>query len=163
MATEEEKAGDFTAKISSLWKEQKIRELLYLKALKKDGMGPLRRMLSQGHFSAVLFQREIGWIYDYFKCFLTDQDLGANETDSENSLVLNDFDSLNGQEQVAGFLKRKEEAVLNSYRSVYNRLEFDTETGRVLKEHLDRITEFCEILSKQEDRSGRVWKMKVSA
>ena len=163
MGTEDEKVGDFTLKISSLWRQQKIRELLYLKALKKDGMGPLRRMLSQGHFSAVLFQREIGWIYDYFKCFLTDKDLGVNETDSENSLILKDLDKLDGQEQVAGYLKREEEAVLNSYKSVYNRLEFDTETGRVLKEHLDRITEFYEILSKQENGSKISRKLTVTA
>ncbi|GLU54609.1 hypothetical protein Dfri01_40700 [Dyadobacter frigoris] len=145
---EDSKLHEFVLKISSLWSEQKIREVLYLEALKKDSMGPLRRMLTQGHFSALLFQKEIHWIYDYFKCFLTDKDLVNNEEVNLNTIsVLHD---LEGKEEVAGYLKKTEGKVLQSYRSLYKYLDRDLETRRVVDEHLDRISEFYEILSKQE-------------
>ena len=64
---EERTKNEFVPMIRALWIEQKNRELLYLEALKKDNMGSCRRILSQGHVSALLFQKEIKWIYDYFK------------------------------------------------------------------------------------------------
>ncbi len=148
MVMEDSKLSEFVLKISALWNDQKRREVLYLEALKKDSMGPLRKMLTQGHFSALLFQKEIHWIYDYFKCFLTDKDL-VNSAES-NSDTIADLHALEEKEQVAGYLKRTEGRILQSYRSLYKYLERDPETRRVVDEHLERISEFYEILSRQE-------------
>ena len=100
MENVELKGGEFVLKISALWHEQKRREFIYLLALKKEKMGPLRKMLSHGHFSALLFQREIQSLYDYFKCFLNDKDL-------DDSLVMEELAEtslhrLEEKEHVAG-------------------------------------------------------------
>ncbi|MCF2444869.1 hypothetical protein L0657_12955 [Dyadobacter sp. CY345] len=145
---EDSKLNEFVLRISALWNEQKRREVLYLEALKKDSMGPLRKMLTQGHFSALLCQKEILWMYDYFKCFLTDKDLiNSPEVKSDNLAVLHNLEE---KEEVAGVLKNAEEKILQSYRSLYKFMELDSETKRVIDEHLERISEFYEILSKME-------------
>jgi len=148
MVMEDSKLNEFVLKISALWSEQKRREVLYLEALKKDSMGPLRKMLTQGHFSALLFQKEIHWIYDYFKCFLTDKDLiNSAEVNSDSIMALHNLEE---KEEVAGVLKKTEGKILQSYRSLYKYIEREPETKRVVDEHLERISEFYEILSKQE-------------
>ncbi|WP_149239785.1 hypothetical protein [Dyadobacter sp. 32] len=140
--------GELVLKISSLWHEQKRREILYLLALQKDKMGSLRKMLTQGHFSAILFQKEIKTVYDYFKCLLNDKEL-------DDRLVINELreNSLRGmeeKEQVMGYLSKMESGMLNSYRSLHTYLDRDSETRRMIDAHLIRITEFYEILSSQE-------------
>lgn len=145
---EDSKLNEFVLRISALWNEQKRREVLYLEALKKDSMGPLRKMLTQGHFSALLFQKEILWMYDYFKCFLNDKELiNSVQVNSDNVAVLRNLEE---KEEVAGVLKNTEEKILQSYRSLYKFIELDSETKRVIDEHLERISEFYEILSKLE-------------
>lgn len=145
---EDSKLNEFVLRISALWNEQKRREVLYLEALKKDSMGPLRKMLTQGHFSALLFQKEILWMYDYFKCFLNDKELiNSVQVNLDNVAVLRNLEE---KEEVAGVLKNTEEKILQSYRSLYKFIELDSETKRVIDEHLERISEFYEILSKLE-------------
>jgi hypothetical protein len=145
---ENTKTGEFVLKISALWNDQKRREGLYLEALKKDSMSSLRRMLTQGHFSALLFQKEIRWIYDYFKCLLTDKELeDLNQKGLTGYELMRDMED---KEQIAGFLKKSEGTILQSYKSLIGNLESDSETRKVLDDHLDRISEFYEILSKQE-------------
>ena len=148
MARENVKMEEFVRKVSALWREQKKRESLYLEALKKDELGPLRRMLSQGHFSAVLFQKEIREIYDYFKCFLTDKDLvELNAPDSENLVMMQQMKENN---QVVGLLKKNEGVIIHSYKSLFKYLERESEARKILDNHLDRISEFYEILSRLE-------------
>lgn len=148
MVMEDSKLSEFVLKISALWNDQKRREVLYLEALKKDSMGSLRKILSHGHFSALLFQKEIRSMYDYFKCFLTDKDLeNSSETNADTVAYLHELEE---KEQVAGYLKRTEGEILQSYRSLYKYLERDSETRRVVDEHLERISEFYDILSRQE-------------
>jgi hypothetical protein len=146
---------EFVLSISSLWYEQKIREVLYLEALKKDSMGSLRRMLTQGHFSALLFQKEIHWIYDYFKCFLTDKKIDI--------ITVSELYDLEEKEEVAGYLKKTEGKILQSYKSISKFLDIDLEIRSVLNEHLDRISEFYEILSKQEKEKIKELKHSLAA
>jgi hypothetical protein len=145
---EDSKLHEFVLKISALWNEQKIREVLYLEALKKDSMGPLRKMLTQGHFSALIFQKEIHGIYDYFKCFLTDKDLVSNSEVNLNTMA--GLYNLEEKEDIADFLKKTEGRILQSYKSLYKYLDRDLEIKRVVDQHLDRISEFYEILSRYE-------------
>ncbi|WAC09392.1 hypothetical protein [Dyadobacter pollutisoli] len=146
---EEERGSEIVQMIGALWNEQKNRELLYLEALKKDSMSPFRRLLSQGHVSAVLFQKEIRSIYDYFKCFLTDRELGeVNQISSK--LSLHNLQNLNEKEEVAGCLKKIEAATLQLYQTLRIYLEKDSETLGILDEHLVRISEFYESLCKLE-------------
>ncbi len=148
MEREELREAEFVQQISALWREQKRREFLYLLALKKDKMGPLRKMLSQGHFSALLFQREIRAVYDYFKCFMTDKELDNSVSASEISE--SSLHNMEEKEQVAGYLKKMESKILTSYKSLHKYVERDSETKRIIDEHLRRISEFYEVLSKQE-------------
>lgn len=140
--------GEFVLKISALWHEQKRREILYLLALKKDKMGSLRKMLTQGHFSAILFQREIRSLYDYFKCFLNDKDL--DDTLAIDELKESSLRAMEEKEQVVGYLSKMEGKMLNSYRSFHKYVDRDSDTRRMLDDHLTRISEFYEILSTQE-------------
>lgn len=146
---EDAKANEFVLMIRALWNEQKNRELLYLEALKKDSMGSFRRVLSQGHVSALLFQKEIRWIYDYFKCFLNDRELGdASGMVSKN--VLSTIETAHEKEAVAECLKKTESATLQLYKSLRTYLEKDSEARNMLEEHFVRISEFYEALSKLE-------------
>ncbi len=147
MERAELKEAEFVQKISALWQEQKRREFLYLLALKKDKMGALRKMLSQGHFSALLFQREIRSVYDYFKCFMTDNDL---ENTFSADMAESSLHNMEDKDQVVGYLKRMESKILNSYKSLHSYVERDTETKRIIDEHLRRISEFYDVLSTHE-------------
>jgi hypothetical protein len=145
---ENARESEFIPMIRALWNEQKNRELLYLEALKKDSMGTFRRTLSQGHVSAVLFQKEIGCIYDYFKCFLEDKELGDNQISSKASLQI--LENLHEKEQIAGCLRKIEEGTLQLYKSLRTYMERESEIKKVLDEHLVRISEFYEALCKLE-------------
>ncbi|NIJ53112.1 hypothetical protein [Dyadobacter arcticus] len=142
------KENEFIPMIRALWIEQRNRELLYLEALKKDGMGSFRRVLSQGHVSALLFQKEVKWIYDYFKCFLEDKELVDNQISS--LATLQNLESLNNKEEIAGCLKCLEASTLKLYKTLRLYVEKDSEIRRVLDEHLNRISEFYEALCKLE-------------
>ena len=129
--------------------EQKTRELLYLEALKKDSMGPCRRILSQGHVSALLFQKEIRWIYDYFKCFLTDKELGdTNHIASRAAMQM--LEDVEEKEQIATCLKKIEAATLQLYKMLRTYVDKDSEARIMLDEHLVRISEFYDALCKLE-------------
>ena len=148
---EKTKVKEFVLKISGLWNEQKKREVIYLEALKKDNMSSLRKLLVQGHFNALLCQKEILSIYDYFKCLLTDKELGKlNKADLDYIGLQKDIQNVNEKEQIVGILKKSEGAILHSYKSLTKHLDDDSEARRILNNHLDRISEFYEILSKQE-------------
>jgi hypothetical protein len=146
---EDSKKNEFVSMIRALWNEQKNREVLYMEALKKDCMGPSRRVLSQGHVSALLFQKEIKWIYDYFKCFLTDKDLGdTNHILSRQALKM--LENVDDKQEIASCLKRIESATLQLYKSIRTYVEKDSEARLMLDEHLVRISEFYETLCKME-------------
>jgi c-di-AMP phosphodiesterase-like protein len=146
---EESSKNDFVQMIRALWNEQKNREILYMEALKKDSMGSCRRILSQGHVSALLFQKEIKWIYDYFKCFLTDKDLGdTNHITSHKALKM--LEDIEEKEQIATCLKRIEAGTLQLYKTLRTLVDKDSEARLMLDEHLVRISEFYEALSKME-------------
>ncbi|TLU99407.1 hypothetical protein [Dyadobacter luticola] len=140
--------NDFIPMIRALWNEQKNRELLYLEALKKDSMGSFRRILSQGHVSAVLFQKEIRWIYDYFKCFLEDKELADNQISSMASLQM--LENLTEKEDIASCLKKLEAATLQLYKALCTYMDREYEIKRMLDEHLIRISEFYDALCKME-------------
>jgi hypothetical protein len=146
---EDVRGNEIVQMIGALWNEQKNRELLYLEALRKDSMGPFRRLLSQGHVSAVLFQKEIRSIYDYFKCFLTDRELGETNQIA-NRASLQSLRNASEKEDVAGCLRKIEAATLQIYQNLRVYLEKDSETRMVLDEHLSRISEFYESLCKLE-------------
>lgn len=146
---EDSRKSDFVQAIRALWMEQKTRELLYLEALKKDSMGPCRRILSQGHVSALLFQKEIRWIYDYFKCFLTDKELGdTNHIASRAAMQM--LEDVEEKEQIATCLKKIEAATLQLYKMLRTYVDKDSEARLMLDEHLVRISEFYEALCKLE-------------
>jgi len=144
---EDVKVNDFVLMVRTLWGEQKKRELLYLEALKKDSMGPFRKVLSQGHLSAVLFQRELHSIYDYFKCFLTDKELGVADMNMRPASLLKD---LNDTEEVAGLFKKIEAGILQLYKTLRAHVDRESEARQVLDEHLLRISEFYDTFSKLE-------------
>ncbi|GGH43741.1 hypothetical protein ACN9ML_14795 [Dyadobacter endophyticus] len=159
---EESKGNEFILMIRALWNEQKKREVLYLEALKKDGMGPFRRVLSQGHVSAVLFQKEIRAVYDYFKCFLNDKELAdQNQIASHASLQL--LENANGKEEVASCLKKIEAATLQLYKSLRHYLDREPEAQRLMDEHLTRTSEFYEMLCKLESGTHRSYGLTAAA
>nr|WP_295921336.1 hypothetical protein [uncultured Dyadobacter sp.] len=154
--------NEFIQLIRSLWNEQKTREILYLEALKKDGMGPFRRLLSQGHVSAVLFQKEIRAIYDYFKCFLNDHELAEyNHISAHASLLL--LENAREKEEVASCLKKIEAAVIQLYKGVRSYLEREPEARRLVDEHLSRTSEFYDMLCKLEAGGRRSFGLTAAA
>ncbi|MCE7060959.1 hypothetical protein [Dyadobacter sp. CY343] len=148
------RTNNFVPIIRALWVEQKNRELLYLEALKKDSMGSFRRLLSQGHVSAVLFQKEIRSIYDYFKCFLTDKELSeTNQIASLASLQL--LENAKAPSEVAACLRKLEGTTLQHYKALRTYMDRELEACRILDEHLNRIAEFYEVLGKLEGNSRK--------
>ncbi|HEV7380326.1 MAG TPA: hypothetical protein VGN64_11060 [Dyadobacter sp.] len=144
---EHEAAREFVNKVATLWKAQHSRAFLYKEALQKDNIGPLRQTLSQGYFSALLFQKEIQGIYDYVKCLFTDEDLGNQNAET---VVSNQLENVEEGSQIVKHLMYAESAVLLSYKSMENHLEYVTEVRHILTDHLERISEFYKILSKYQ-------------
>ncbi|GAB2778692.1 hypothetical protein GCM10027275_22670 [Rhabdobacter roseus] len=138
---------EFVRSTAVLWNEHKKREALYIEAMKKDGLGTLRRVCNQGHFSALLFQKEIQWIYDYFKCNLTDCDL------RDGFGLLNENKGMLGQVEdktvVANVLKDTEFATLRKYQKMLKTVDADSEAARILREHMERIVDLYERLTKE--------------
>ena len=156
------KGKELILMIKALWNEQKNRELLYLEALRKDVNGSFRRVLSQGHVSAVLFQREICWIYDYFKCFLNDKELSEANADLSRTATKM-LENVEQQEDIARYIKRNEAATLQLYNSLRGYMDKDSEARKVLDEHLERISEFYETLRKLEIGSRKIITYTVAA
>lgn len=155
------RANEFIPMIRALWNEQRNRELLYLEALKKDSMGSFRRVLSQGHVSAILFQKEIRWIYDYFKCFLDDKELADNQISTMASLQM--LEAINEKEEIAGCLRAIEAATLLLYKSLRIYMDKESEVINVLDEHLIRISEFYDALCKLEVGNRKSFSYTVAA
>ncbi|GGB77841.1 hypothetical protein [Dyadobacter sediminis] len=156
------KGEELIMMIKALWNEQKNREILYLEALRKDVNGSFRRVLSQGHVSAVLFQREIGWIYDYFKCFLNDKELDEKISGSSRQAV-RILEEAEHQEDIARCLKKNEATTLQLYKSLRGYMDKDSEARKVLDEHLARISEFYETLRKLEIGNRKMISYTVAA
>lgn len=151
---EQEAAREFVSKVAILWKAQRVRASLYREALQKDNIGPLRKTLSQGYFSALLFQKEIQGIYDYIKCLFTDEDLSNKHSDTTFS---NQLANVEEGSQIVKHLMNIESTVLQSYQSLESHLEYVTDVKHILTDHLERISEFYKILSKyQHDHYGHV-------
>jgi len=135
---------EFVEGIALLWKENKRRELLYIHVMKRDHLGNLRRLCNQGHISALLFQKEIQWIYDYFKCNLNDCDLKdgfeASPADYAHEATL---DTLTDTSMVVRLIKEAELTTIRGYQSVIRFVDRDGEVHSILRDHLDRITHLC--------------------
>lgn len=138
---------EFVRSTAMLWKEHKKRELLYMRMLKKDNLGSIRRLCYQGHLSAVLFQKEIQWIYDYFKCNLSDASL-SDYVDSETN-KLSTLDQVDDKGVLVRVLKETECSTIDSYQSVMRFVEREGEVYSILREHLDRLHDFCERLTRE--------------
>ncbi|WP_327487088.1 hypothetical protein [Telluribacter sp.] len=129
-----------------LWNEHKKRETLYIEAMKKDDLGTLRRTCNQGHISALLFQKEIQWIYDYFKCMLNDSDLRDSSVKKSNPISLDKF---NDRILIARLLKDTEYSTLHCYQKLLKYLDKDSEESYILQEHIARISDLYEVLAKE--------------
>ncbi|REA57626.1 hypothetical protein DSL64_23085 [Dyadobacter luteus] len=147
-------AREFVSKVASLWKAQQRRAFLYKEALKKDNVSSLRKTLSQGYFSALLFQKEIQGVYDYVKCLLTDEDL---EKQGAEVMISDQLSDTEEESQIVNRLITVESTILESYHSLEGHLEYATETKSILSDHLERISDFYRILSKyQREHTGNL-------
>ncbi|WP_207505031.1 hypothetical protein [Telluribacter humicola] len=136
---------EFVQCTAMLWNEHKKREALYVEAMKKDDLGSLRRVCNQGHISALLFQKEIQWVYDYFKCMLNDCDLREN-TIKSNTVSL---DRIEDRTLLARLLKDAEYSTIHCYQKVLKFLDKDSEEASMMHEHIARLSDLYEVLAKE--------------
>jgi hypothetical protein len=138
---------EFVRNLASLWNEHKKREELYMRVMRKENLGNLRRLCNQGHISALLFQKEILWIYDYYKCNLNDRDLrnyAIPKVQKESTL-----DQVEDMGVLLRVLKETEWSTIRRYQTVLNFVDGDTEIFTVLRDHIDRMSEFCDKFSNE--------------
>ena len=127
----------FVKSTAVLWNQHKKREALYVEVMKNEDLGALRKVCNQGHFSALLFQKEIQWIYDYFKCSLTDTDL---ENHFRKTIAEEEVSGKIRHKRVLTYLLREAEfSTIECYRKVLKYVDGDSETFRIMNEHLERI------------------------
>ena len=133
---------EFVQGIVLLWEENKRRELLYIRMMKSDQLGNFRRLCNQGHITALLFQKEIQWIYDYFKCNLNDSDL---QTAFESSAPIQEtvLDGMEDNSTLVCLAKEVELTTIRGYQSVIRFIDHEGEVYDILRDHLDRITHLC--------------------
>ena len=133
---------EFVQGIALLWEENKRRELLYIRVMKNDHLGNFRRLCNQGHITALLFQKEIQWIYDYFKCNLSDSDLRAafEEVPSTQEFALDDMED---NSTLLRLIKEVELTTIRGYQSAIKFVDQEGEVYDILRDHLDRITHLC--------------------
>ncbi len=141
---------EFVEGIALLWKANKRRELLYIHVMKRDHLGKMRRLCNQGHISALLFQKEIQWIYDYFKCNLNDCDLREEfEAAPVDHAQVTTLDTLRDTRMVVRLIKEAELTTIRGYQSVIRFVDREGEVHNILREHLDRITHLCSELGRE--------------
>ncbi len=132
---------EFVQGIVLLWEENKRRELLYIRVMKSDQLGNVRRLCNQGHITALLFQKEIQWIYDYFKCNLNDSDLRVAFEDAPAQETL--LDGMEDNSTLLRLIKEVELTTIHGYQSVIRFIDQEGEVYDILRDHLDRITHLC--------------------
>lgn len=138
---------EFVLKTAMLWKEHKKREFLYMQMIRKENLGNLRRLCNQGHISAVLFQKELQWVYDYFKCNLNDGELSdypESEVKGGNTL-----ETVEDMGVLLRVLKETEWYTIRQYQSLIKLVDSESEVFTILRDHIDRLNEFCDNLSNQ--------------
>ena len=133
---------EFVQSIALLWEENKRRELLYIRVMKNDHLGNFRRLCNQGHITALLFQKEIQWIYDYFKCNLSDSDLRVAFEDTPH-IQSAEFDGTEDNSTLVRLIKEVELTTIRGYQSVIRFINPEGEVYDILRDHLDRITQLC--------------------
>jgi hypothetical protein len=133
---------EFVQGIALLWEENKRRELLYIRLMKSDQLGSFRRLCNQGHITALLFQKEIQWIYDYFKCNLNDSDL-QTAFESATSIQETGLDGMEDNGTLVRLAKEVELTTIRGYQSVIRFIDQEGEVYDILRDHLDRITHLC--------------------
>lgn len=133
---------EFVQGMALLWEENKRRELLYINVMKNDHLGNFRRLCNQGHITALLFQKEIQWIYDYFKCNLSDSDLRTafEDADPAQQTVL---DGKEDNSTLLRIIKEVELTTIRGYQSMIRFVDQEGEVYDILRDHLDRITQLC--------------------
>ncbi|WP_025762124.1 hypothetical protein [Dyadobacter tibetensis] len=148
---------EMISKIRLLWNQQCLRETLYLNALKMDRICHLRKSLTQGHFSSLLFQRELKSVYDYLKCLLTDDGLAIPSYSTEQHNGIFHLREMEGRQmEVAGFFKKTEATLLNSYQTVSQYLEWDQSILDMLDDHQVSIKGFYESMAHRESQLGKL-------
>lgn len=130
---------EFVQGIVLLWEENKRRELLYIRVMKSDQLGNVRRLCNQGHITALLFQKEIQWIYDYFKCNLNDSDLRVAFEDAPAQETI--LDGMEDNSTLLRLIKEVELTTIRGYQSVIRFIDQEGEVYEILHDHLDRITQ----------------------
>lgn len=133
---------EFVQGIALLWEENKRRELLYIRVMKSDQLGSFRRLCNQGHITALLFQRDIQWIYDYFKCNLNDSDLQISFEDTP-SVQHTALDGMENNSTLLRLIKEVELTTIRGYQAVIRFIDQEGEVYDILRDHLDRITQLC--------------------
>ena len=141
-AMEKIEKREFVQSIAMLWKENKRRELLYIRVMKNDHLGHFRRLCNQGHITALLFQKEIQWIYDYFKCNLSDSDLRVAFEHTPHGQST-EFDGTEDNSTLVRLIKEVELTTIRGYQSVIRFVNPEGEVYDILRDHLDRITQLC--------------------
>ncbi|TDB66872.1 hypothetical protein [Arundinibacter roseus] len=138
---------EFVRNTAMLWKEHKKRELLYMKVMQKDDLGNIRKLCKQGHITALLFQKEIQWIYEYFKCSLNDCDL--KDYFMEGIEAGNTLDAVEDKGVLFRILKETEWLTIRSYETVLTFVDKDGEVYAILHDHLDRMNDFYDRFSRE--------------
>lgn len=125
-----------------LWQESKNRELLFVGLMKNDFLGQLRKHCHRGHISSLLFQKDIGWIYDSFKSNLIDLRLGDHPLNTINkNITENLLEDAGDFETVINLLKSTEFHTIQSYRKVLQLVDHEGEVHEILLNHLDLFTQ----------------------
>jgi hypothetical protein len=143
-----------------LWNQHKKREALYIEAMKTEDLGALRTVCNQGHFSALLFQKEIQWIYDYFKCSLSDYDLQVHFNESVQTE--DKPRKIRPKRVLTYLLKEAEFSTIKCYHRVLKYVESDSETSRIMREHLDRIADLYKQWKSEVGATIPTWRMSTS-
>ncbi len=133
---------DFLQGLETLWQESRNRELLFVGLMKKDCLGQLRKHCLRGHISSLLFQKDIGWIYDSFKSNLIDFKLGEHPLNTLNRDITESLMADAGDfETVMILLKSTEFHTIQSYRKVLQLVDHEGEVHEILLNHLDLFTQ----------------------
>lgn len=147
----------FVKSTALLWNQHKKREALYIEVMRSEDLGALRKVCNQGHFSALLFQKEIQWIYDYFKCSLSDYDL---QDHFKETVQIEDKPlKVRHKRVLTHLLQEAEFSTIECYRKVLKYVDSDSETSRIMREHLDRIADLYKSWKKEVGVSIPTWRM----
>jgi hypothetical protein len=137
-----ENVREIIKNVARIWRMHKKREALF-KAAMLQADQRMRRICTTGYMNALLFQKDIETVYNSYKYYLEDGQLGSIVR-SEHDIVFN-----HKHLPLATILKEHQQQTICCYQELLPQLEANLDEMELVKSHIDKLSEMNVLLDLQ--------------